>query len=138
VHLHFLKTLSRAKSGDVSTLSNYLNDRGMDALGQYVYQLAHTSLPMKKRGKKKLKDQFEHYEKDLGILMKKGAPLGKKQASLSRLSSIDGAQPIITLLKIGLPYVESCTYSPAKSKSKNKKTSCEKRKHSNPVTKPSA
>lgn len=135
VHLHFLKALSRAKSEDRVTLSKYLNDKGVDALGQYVFQLAHTSLPMKKGGKKKLKEHFENHQKDLKTLMKKDAPLGKRQASLSRLSSADGA--LTPLLKIGLPYLESRTYSPAKSQSK-KKTSCEKRKPSNPVTKPSA
>lgn len=117
VHLQFLKALSRVKDDDRLALSPYLSDKGVDALGNYVFQLAHTSMPMKKKGKEKLKDQFSSHHKDLKTLMKKDAPLGKRQASLARLSS----GTLTLLLKIGLPYLEAHTCPPKNNKNAQKK-----------------
>ena len=115
--LPLLKSLRKCQPEDRGEILKNLKDKAIDSVGQYVFNLAHSNLPMKNLHKKKMKSVFEDHLIDLRPVINCSVNVNRRRALLIRQSSKGGA--LDHLLKMGLPYLERAVSS---SPSPRKKT----------------
>ena len=102
--LPLLKALRKSLPEDRGEILKNLRDKAIDSVGQYVFNLAHSNLPMKNLHKRKMKTVFEDHLIDLRPVMNCSVNVNRRRTLLVRQSSKGGA--LDYLLKIGLPYLE--------------------------------
>ena len=137
--LPLLKALRKSLPEDRGEILKNLRDKAIDSVGQYVFNLAHSNLPMKNLHKRKMKTVFEDHLIDLRPVMNCSVNVNRRRTLLVRQSSKGGA--LEYLLKIGLPYLERAVSSsssspvPVKGKIMKKRNKLEGAKSSDPKKK---
>ena len=124
--LPLLKALRKSLPEDRGEILKNLRDKAIDSVGQYVFNLAHSNLPMKNLHKRKMKTVFEDHLIDLRPVMNCSVNVNRRRTLLVRQSSKGGA--LDYLLKIGLPYLERAVSGVKKSKLDGTKSSDPKKK----------
>ena len=127
--LPLLKALRKSLPEDRGEILKNLRDKAIDSVGQYVFNLAHSNLPMKNLHKRKMKTVFEDHLIDLRPVMNCSVNVNRRRTLLVRQSSKGGA--LEHLLKIGLPYLERAVSSssspvPVKGKIMKKRNKLDK------------
>ena len=130
--LPLLKALRNCQPEVRGEILKNLSDKAIDSVGQYVFNLAHSNLPMKNLHKRKMKTVFEDHLIDLRPVMNCSVNVNRRRTLLVRQSSKGGA--LEYLLKIGLPYLERAV-SGVKRKTIVKKSNLDGAKSSDPKKK---
>ena len=102
--LPLLRYLAQNNRKDQSIWLNYMNTQGVDHVGEYVWNVAHSKIPMTVSTKKKLKQLFTDHHKDLRSISRKDIPVQKRKNAIVRQAKNGGC--LNTVVKTSLPFVE--------------------------------
>ena len=119
--LPLLKALRKCQQEERGEILKNLGEKGVDSIGQYVFNLAHSNLPMRNNHKRRIKGMFEDHMVDLRPVMNGHINVTRRRNLLVRQNLKGGV--LDGLLKTGLPYLEKIVVPPPPSSSSSSSSS---------------